>query len=160
MARFQVGAGCVRRGNRTPSIALANPRQLALPMWSIHDEAEVPIHKLLIGGNGCYLRKRDMAQSGWSRRIADVTDRGLERLNWAESGPYAATTGKPGVRRKADAAGRRKSLRSALLRRRGHGSRPWGPAASLDRLAAEGCRTGRRMMSRDERPELLFVVRA
>ena len=41
------------------------------------------------------------ASNGRSRREAAVADRGLERLNWAESGPTGVSVGPPAVRAKA-----------------------------------------------------------
>ena len=38
--------------------------------------------------------------SDWSRRIADVADRGLGRLKWAESAPPRGVSGRTGVRAK------------------------------------------------------------
>ncbi len=48
-------------------------------------------------GTAANLRSPD----GWSRRIADVADRGLGRLNWAGSGPTGIVSGRAGVRAKA-----------------------------------------------------------
>ena len=53
------GAGSVRRGNMTRSVALASARQLALPTRPYHDETELPVHKLRVGGNDCFLRTAD-----------------------------------------------------------------------------------------------------
>jgi hypothetical protein len=40
-----------------------------------------------LSSNDCFLRKRDMAQSGSSRREADIAKRGLKRREWAVSSP-------------------------------------------------------------------------
>ena len=45
-----------------------------------------------------YLRSADVR----SRRLADVADRGLGRLSWADSAPTRATSGTTAVRAKAD----------------------------------------------------------
>jgi hypothetical protein len=47
-------------------------------------------------GNDRYLR----IPAGWSRRIADLADRGFGRLNWARKRTYSGRQGGLGVRPK------------------------------------------------------------
>jgi hypothetical protein len=51
--------------------------------------------------NDRYLRKRDTAQSGWSRREAELADRDVGRRSWSDSAPLRVVSARTGVRAKA-----------------------------------------------------------
>src|SRR5271166_1530308 len=84
-------------GSRLDFIRIAGSSVLSLGATSVE-----PHRRRIIGAgqraDGARCRARTNAMDGRNRRIADVADRGLGRLNWAESAPTEVASGRTGVR--------------------------------------------------------------